>query len=208
MLTLLARQLVQKQINWLFTMAENHQQAFQSLDGKTIAVEVTDLQLDLQIEFSGNQIYFLDQPKPKEFVSVTISGKSSDFFQTAINQSQSKSIVGLNFSGDISTGQKLQKLTEELVFDWEAQLAKYTNDYIAYHSIKVLKKANDWLKQVLSSKLANTSEILIEEWRLTPSPYEIEKFIEKNQQLQWAIDRVNARVQRLQQSIKDTSYDK
>ncbi len=201
MLKILAQQLLQKQINFVLGHADNHQQVLAPLDGKLIGLEVSDLDIQLFFEFEQSQLFLLEKCPPSRQAAVTISGNSKDFLQTAINQTQQKAIIGLNFSGDIGTGQQLQQLTEQLSFDWEARLADYTNDYIAYHSVKVLKGINQWLKQTLQTKLQNTSEILVEEWRLTPSPYEVEDFIQRVQQLQWAIDRVSARAQRLDSQL-------
>lgn len=205
MLKVLAQQLLQKQINFVLSQADNHQQALAPLNGKLVGVDVSDLELQLFLEFENNQLYILEKRPVERTPNVVISGASKDYLQTAINQAQQKPIVGLSFNGDIGTGQQLQQLTEQLTFDWESRLADMSNDYIAYHTFKVLQQLNQWLKQTLQTKLDNTSEILIEEWRLTPSPYEVEDFIQRVQQLQWSIDRVSAKALRLQNQIKESA---
>jgi ubiquinone biosynthesis protein UbiJ len=203
MLKILAQQLFQKQVNFLFSLADNHQQAIEPLNGKSIAIEVRDIQLEILVEFSDGQLYFVEpKSKPETFqADVTISGDTGVFLQTAIQQIQSSDkeahmLDGLTFSGKIQVGQQLQNLMQQLSFDWEARLAEYTNDYFAVHAIKVLSTLSQTLKHVIETKKHNTQEILVEEWRLTPSHYEIEAFIEKAQELTWSVDRVEALLKR------------
>jgi ubiquinone biosynthesis accessory factor UbiJ len=205
MLKILAMQLFQKQVNFLFSLADNHQQAIAPLNGKSIAIEVRDIQLDILVEFSDCQLYFVE-PKSKSDTfkaDVTISGETSVFLQTAIQQMQSSEkeehmLDGLTFSGKIQVGQQLQSLMQQLSFDWEARLAEYTNDYFAVHAIKVLSALSEKLQHVIQTKKQNTQEVLVEEWRLTPSHYEIEAFIEKAQELSWSVDRVEALLKRIE----------
>jgi ubiquinone biosynthesis protein UbiJ len=208
MLKILAQQLFQKQVNFLFSLADNHHQAIAPLNGKSIAIEVRDIQLQILVEFSDSQLYFVEpKSKPDSFTAdVTISGDTGVFLQTAIQQVQSSDkdehmLDGLTFSGKIQVGQQLQNLMQQLSFDWEARLAEYTNDYFAVHAIKVLSALSQSLKHVINTKKQNTQEILVEEWRLTPSHYEIEGFIENAQELAWSVDRIEALLKRAEHRL-------
>ena len=99
--------------------------------------------------------------------------------------------------------QQLQQWLRNLNIDWEAQLAHYLGDNISTKIADCFYEVKDWQQTNKRILTQNFSEYLQEEIRYFPPREEIYDFSQDIAELRLATDRLQARMQRLENILKD-----
>jgi ubiquinone biosynthesis protein UbiJ len=137
-------------------------------------------------------------------VSARLQGSLNDFFQLLSSKDKGTALInsGLTFSGDSQRVLKLQQTLAELDLDWEAQLAKLVGDVPGHFLGEGLKHLARFGQHSRDSFLRHLEEYLHEEGRLLPCRDELESYYHDVSMLQERSERLEAKIQRLQQRIQ------
>ncbi len=122
---------------------------------------------------------------------------------TAENKSDALFNKQISLSGDIELSQSLQTILGDLDLDWEGRLAEYVGDITAHQIGNQARNLKNWGQQASHSMLLNIEEYLHEETRSLPPRAELEPFYRGIDALALATDRLAARIERLQTTLKD-----
>ncbi len=104
----------------------------------------------------------------------------------------------LVIEGDLDTGRRLHAWLRTLDLDWEEWLARAVGDIPAHQAGNLARAAADWLQAAGSSLEASLGEYLREESGLFPPRDEVERFVDEVDGLREAVDRLEARIRRLE----------
>ncbi len=174
------------------------------LYGKTILVNVTDIQLQYYFAFADGQVFIYPEPPPTkkglpDEASVAITGTLKSFITAAVAEHSSDALFegDLHFSGEISTAKQFQQLAGSLNIDWQEPLAKLVGDPLAHTISTGIQHVSQWFMQAANSARQDFSEYIQEEARLTPSDSEQQYFFEQVDQLRSRTDRLFARIEQL-----------
>ncbi len=201
-LNLATAAVLEKAVNKLIALDIDAQEKLKPLLGKRIAIELTDWQLTYVFDISENTINIDTQKETP--CQVTLKGTSFAFFNMASTERGGDALFKgeVLFEGEVSTAQSFQKFWQSLNVDWEEELSKYTGDAIAHQVGQTAKKLQREFKRLFSIAQQNVSEYAKEEFRMTPDPIEVETFYDELDDLKSDVNRLQSRIQRLQQKTE------
>ena len=131
-----------------------------------------------------------------------IRGSASDFAELAGASDPAAALIngGLALEGDSAPLIELQKILAGLELDWEAPLVEGFGDVVGHQLAEALRGLFGWGRQASQGLTRQLEEFIHEEARLSPSRAEVEDFYGDLEQLNLRLDRLEARLARLQRS--------
>jgi ubiquinone biosynthesis protein UbiJ len=130
----------------------------QPLTGKTLAISLTDINLDFSVLFSDESITLISHFEPA--ADTTLTAPLMSLIRFARDPEQSLKPLNIRISGDIQTLQPLLKLLQEVEPDWEEALAGRIGDsaasQIGYWSRQIVQ----WSSQSRQRMAAQTKAFL------------------------------------------------
>lgn len=190
-------------LNQLFAMDPETFARLERFKGRIIAFHITDIKQTL---------YFFPDQRGIQIVShyegeadTVISGSLAAFARMAMADEKAKTAAvfkgDISISGDIALGQHFQSLFKQLDIDWEEHLSHITGDVIAHSLGNMARGLFGWGKDTLNSFTMDVSEYVQYESRDIASGPEINHFNTQIDQLRSDVDRAEARLKRLFQTL-------
>ena len=178
------------------------------LEGHTFKICCTAPRLDVVILPSADGIQLFGQYEGP--VTTTIRGEASDFTRLVGATDPAGELINgnLELDGDSAPLIELQKILSSLDMDWEAPLVANLGDVAGHQLARVMQGLFGWGQRAGRSLNRQLEEYIHEEARLAPPRLEIEDFFEDLNQLNQTVDRVAARIQRLQRRVSKLSADR
>jgi ubiquinone biosynthesis protein UbiJ len=171
-----------------------------ALQGKIIGLDITGLGLSLYF-FPGNDGIQVSSHYQGD-VDTRLSGSPFGFARLALGSREDTLFKGaVEIKGDTETGQQFQDLLANTDWDWEEQLSHITGDVIARQIGNMARRSRQFISSSHNTLEQDVSEYLQEEARLLPTPIEMDDFLEDVDRLRLDVDRLNARIARLLQSV-------
>jgi ubiquinone biosynthesis protein UbiJ len=167
-------------------------------DQRSIAIEISDFDKVIQISFLQEKLALsLD---PDGDADLTITGKALTLAKLG-SDPDSLFSADIDIHGDVQFAKQLRDLLEGFDFDWEAQLARYTGDTLAYPIAHGLKQFSRWAKDSHQSLQLNVSDYLKEESLILPDQSQVNNFLSAVDTLRADTDRLEARIARLKKAL-------
>jgi ubiquinone biosynthesis protein UbiJ len=166
-------------------------------DQRSIAIEISDFNKTIQIHFLKEKLALsLDSDSAAD---LAITGKA---FTLAKLGSDPDSLFSadIDIHGDVQFAKQLRDLLEGFDFDWEAQLARYTGDTLAYPIAHGLRQFSRWAKDSQQSLQLNIADYLKEESLILPDQSQVNEFLSAVDTLRADTDRIEARIARLKKA--------
>jgi ubiquinone biosynthesis protein UbiJ len=107
----------------------------------------------------------------------------------------------VEISGDAELGQQFSEILEALDIDWEEHLSHFTGDLVAHKLGNVVRGALSWGRQTVDTLGQDVAEYLQEESETVPNQDEAEGFMSQVDVLRTDVDRMEARVKRLENNL-------
>jgi len=163
-------------------------------DQRSIAIEISDFDKTVQIHFLKEKLAL--SLNSESTADLTITGKA---FTLAKLGSDPDSLFSadIDIHGDVQFAKQLRDLIEGFDFDWEAQLARYTGDTLAYPIAHTLRQFSHWAKDNHRSMQLNIAEYLKEESLILPDQSQVNDFHSAVDTLRADTERLEARIARL-----------
>ena len=175
-----------------------YQEKWQPLEGKTIAMNLSDLGIRLLFRYQNNCFAVFSDDSTEADVSLT--GTSFEFFKVALESQSNEAAAmqsGIHFEGQVALGQKFANAIQSMDIDWEEGLAQHTGDIFAHRASQGLKMVAEFANSFLQTTTSNFTEYVQEEAQLTPTKIEVENFYSDLRDLRKDADRLKAKIQRL-----------
>jgi ubiquinone biosynthesis protein UbiJ len=194
----LAEQL-EKAINQALQYAPGTQAALNKLAGKSVSLIANRPNIKLTLELCPGEIrishYWEGSP------TVSIKGPLiSILFQLGLNKSPGELVAsGIQVEGDQAFAQHLASVFQEMDLDLEEPLAHWVGDVAAHQVGQAARSAFSWFKKTASTLLDDGSHYLREEGRHVVEKSELNQFNQGIDSIRADFDRLEARIQRLQQ---------
>lgn len=113
----------------------------------------------------------------------------------------------LQLDGDIDVAQQFSALLSALNFDIAEWLSQYTGDVAAHSIVSYATQGVNFLKRNVVNKKQYLSELVIEEWRLSPSALEVAYFADRVDDLQSQLAHIEQRFVALEKHMSEKLSD-
>ncbi len=167
------------------------------LDGKTVAIRVRDTALVMYFVFDQDLVTLTTEFDADPDVAITGSLVT---LARMVGGAGAQAIRDgdLDLTGDAGTAQRFQALLDHARPDIEEELSRVIGDVAAHQLAKFAHGLGDWARGARSTMGDNVREYLQEESRDLPTRYEVEKFGQRVSVLRDDVERVAARLKRLE----------
>ena len=170
------------------------------LDGRIIGLHLRILEMTIMLRVDRDRIAVADEPDLQ--ADTVLHGTPLGMAQLGLGTDTARTLFSgeVEITGDVDTGQTFRAILDEMDIDWEEQLSRVTGDVIAHQLGNLARRAGDWLRHGSATLQQDIGEYLQEESRVLPSRIEIENFIADVGDTAMAVERLEARLQRLQRN--------
>ncbi len=103
----------------------------------------------------------------------------------------------VKIEGDVELGQRVQRILGGLDIDWEEHLSRLTGDVVAHQLGNMVRGLLRWGEQAATNLERDLADYVQEERRDLPPRWEVDEFLAGVDQLRSAVDRLEARLRRL-----------
>jgi ubiquinone biosynthesis accessory factor UbiJ len=168
------------------------------LAGTSFAVHVEGLGVTGVLHADGERVR-LDSDAAA--ATATLSGTPFDLLRLL----RADGVTGVKrtraaLSGDLEVAERYARMLKLARPDLEEEVAKWLGDVPAHALGELARGMGAWLQRAGAALRMNTAEYLQEESRAVPAPLEAQAFYSDVEQLRDDVERLAARLQRLEQS--------
>ncbi len=161
------------------------------LDDKTIGIHMTQIDCAVYATITRGQIVL--STHTHEPTDLMISASPMTLLELVQSGNPNPSV---KIEGNAHLAQTVQKMMHTLNIDWEGFVASYTGDAIAHVIGKIKIRGNN-------SFLENLGEYVLFETEMAPTQDEVNQFIHDVTQLDYAVERIEARIRLLTEKTTD-----
>lgn len=167
------------------------------LDGSSVAVRVRDTALAMHFVFDQDVIALRTEHEHEP--DVVITGSLITLLRMLRGSGDTAIRDGkVDLTGDAATAQRFQKLLDFAQPDLEEELSRLIGDVAAHRIAEFARGVGNWARDTRATMGGNIREYLQEESRDLPTRYEIERFTDQLGTLRDDVERVAARLSRLE----------
>jgi len=186
---------------WLKLDAETHGSALtrlQTLQGKLICLHISNPDLWLYFLPTADSVRVTTSYDAEP--DVTIHGSALALMRLSAAEDSGKAMLeqGIKLEGDMALGNRFSQILREIDIDWEELLSRAVGDVLAHQMGQVVHNAKGWLDSSAHAMRLNTQEYLQEEVRVLPADAEIRHYLDAVDTLRMDVDRLDARLKRLE----------
>jgi len=109
----------------------------------------------------------------------------------------------VEISGDMELGQEFSEILDGLDIDWEEHLSHVTGDLVAHKVGNLVRDALAWGRQTTHTLGLDVAEYLQEESETLPNRDEVEHYLSQVDVTRADVDRMEARILRLQERLQE-----
>lgn len=174
------------------------------LKGKTIAITLLPREKPFYLHFHADGVSLQTESAIDPVTS--IAGTPLRLLATGLSPQDRKQFFAddVQLSGDAEFAQSVIELFDQIHFDWEEQASKWLGDITAHKLGNVFRQIHTHWQASCNSLNAQVSEYLQEEATWLPERTRIANFLLEVDELRMATDRLEAKINYLLASKKDT----
>jgi len=201
MLSTSALLILESSLNQLIATDSVTVAALAKLSGKVIEFKVIDAPIHCYILPYAQGIEL--QQHYESNAHSTLMGSLKNFRELALSEDSSEHFFGngISISGDTQLAATFARILNNAKIDWQGIIASLSGDLVAAELASFFQSSKAQLNITKDSLALNIAEYLQEEARTLPSPVEIETFIEDIDSVRSDVDRLEARLNILEQSV-------
>ena len=171
--------------------------------GKVIGIEFTDFNQQMYCIPNESGVILMSQFQGT--ADVTFKGSVISMLKLAASTKQSEVLMSgeIKIDGDIELGQQFGRFLGQLNIDWEEHLSQISGDVIAHKAGYAFREVKSWWSNNSQRFWANQREYAQQEINILPQSMEIESFYQGVDTLRDDLARVEVRVQRLRNQLKN-----
>lgn len=188
-------------INRVLQLDEETLARLQDIQGKVIAIEMRGLDVSLYLipEINKLSVYGRFEGEP----DTTLRGTPLALMRMGLVKHAGDVLFAgdVEISGDVELGQQFSEILDALDIDWEEHLSHVAGDLVAHKVGNMVRSALSWGQQTVDTLGQDVAEYLQEENEALPNRDEVDGFLSGVDVLRTDVDRMTARVQRLEKHL-------
>lgn len=162
-------------------------------EGRTVALHVTGPEVTLYLTPGPDGLRVAAEGEAE----TTLRGTPGALFASAVSEPSRNAAGRIHIEGDAHLGQAFEQLVRRLRPDWEEPLARAFGDVAGPRIARALRRGVDDSRSAAWNLGEQLSEYLREESRLLVTRPEMDEFVHEVDRLREAVDRLEARLERL-----------
>jgi len=170
----------------------------QALTGKSLAVEISELNLLLCVHFETDIVRLSSNGDGS---TTRLVGSLPGLINLALSERVNLADSDVQAWGNTALLADIKVIASDLDLDWEEAINDWLGDILGHQVAEKLRFQFGWLKQRSKAGKRLFSEFITEELRAVPSGSEVRDFNEQVDNLRLAADRASARFERLKQKF-------
>jgi ubiquinone biosynthesis protein UbiJ len=169
-----------------------------ALSGRCIAIDLRGLDLTLFVLPDEHGIQLRDHIEGE--ADTVLRGTPLGMARLGLGGNTEKTLFSgeVVIEGEVETGQAFKGILDGLDIDWEEQLSRLTGDVIAHQLGNTARLGRRVFRHGLATLEKDLGEYLQEELRVLPGRIETENFSAAVTRISMDVDRLTARLKRLQ----------
>ena len=194
---------LEKIINTYLRLDSDSFQRLSYLENKIIKIQIIDWNIEFFILFTKKGLQLMAFSKKE--ANTIIYGTLFNLFKASCIKGSSSVLFKnkVEIDGDIYAGEQIWDILTSIDIDWEEQLSKIIGDILAHQVGIHVRRFVNFRQFALKTFRMNLQDYLQNESQVMPSSEEIESLIQSITDLQYSIDRAEARIQCLLLTQKD-----
>ena len=169
------------------------------LNGTTIAIRTRDTSLSTYFSFADNAVRLSTEYQSDPDVVISASLVTLGRMIASPDEAMIRS-GDVEMTGDAVTAQRFQKLLGYAKPDIEEELSRVIGDVAAHRLAEIGRGVRNWASAARATMGDNVREYLQEESRDLPTRYEVDRFRSQLAVLRDDVERLAARLRRLEDS--------
>jgi len=161
-----------------------------------IAVIINPPPLSLHLVSNGKWLQL--QQEGAQEPGVTLTGTPLALLSMGLGDRSPLQQGRVRLTGDATLAHRLQQILERLEPDWEAALAEIIGDVPAHFLGQRIRRTLNWTRDAHQALMANIEDYIQEETASLPARNEAEALFEDIGELRLDTDRLEARIQQLE----------
>lgn len=170
----------------------------QALTGKSLAVEISELNLLLCVHFETDIVRLSSHG---DGATTRLVGSLPGLINLALSERVNLADSDVQAWGNTALLADIKVIASDLDLDWEEAVNDWLGDILGHQVAEKLRFQLGWLKQRSKAGKRLLSEFITEELRAVPSGSEVRDFNRQVDNLRLAADRASARFERLKQKF-------
>jgi len=188
--------LLEEAINRYIALSDKHREKLSEFNEKTIKLDIKPIHYYFFLRFDAQRI--LLEARSEVAADTTISAHPTGFIKMGLLPADKLRALFANeieISGDVALGQAVKAFFETMEIDWEAYIARFSNDFIAQQAGRCISKTKQLGQELLQSFTYSITDMLQYDSDSLPMPEHIEAFCHDVDELRLRVDRLEARYQ-------------
>ena len=181
-----------------------------ALDGRTVAVELTELALTLAFTGEDGRLV-VRRASEAPPADATLRGTTAAFAGALLRQARAPDATtlppGLAVEGDALLVRDLRALLADLEFDWEERASRLFGDALAHQLARAARAFGGWTRHAGDRLARDVAEYLREESRDLVAKDEVARFNDGVDQVRDGVERAAARLALLEQRLRGAPGD-
>lgn len=199
---------VEAAINKVLQLDPDSLARIQALQGKVIGIELRGMNIALYLlpDKHGLNVFSHFEGEP----DTVLRGAPLSMARMGLATRASDSLLSgdVEIRGNVDLGQEMREIIDDLDIDWEEHLSRLTGDIVAHKLGGLVRGALDWGRKTADTLGQDVAEYLQEESRDLPTRGEVEEFLAQVDTQRSDVDRLQARVSRLERSQQTVGDNK
>jgi len=194
---------IEMAVNRILQLDEDTLARLQDLQGKVIAIEMSGLDVSLYLIPGPDKLFVYGRFEGEP--DTVLRGTPVALMRMGLAEHAGDVLFAgdVEISGDVELGQQFSEILDTLDIDWEEHLSHVTGDLVAHKLGNVVRDALSWGQQTVNTLRQDVAEYLQEENETLPNYDEMESYLSQVDILREDVDRMEARVRRLESHLKN-----
>ena len=173
---------------------------FASVEGKVLALELSGIDLVLFVSVEDQRLRV--DSALEQTPDAVLRGTPLAFTRLALASDPTRSLAtgDVQIEGETQVGEAFRSLFTAVEIDWEEELSRVIGDIPAHQIGTWARSLGSWGQRSIESLRMDLTEYLQAESRTLPARVEVDRFLDQVDTLRADLDRLEARIQRLEQT--------